>query len=131
MYGQIFRICGVALLCALGGAVVGNTVGGVRIAVRLAGTALIFGALLGLLEGASAALEETVMLGKAYGYGELMLKGLGIATLCRICSDVCRDCGEPTAAAGIESAGKIGMILLALPAVGDVLEQVYRLIDSL
>ena len=117
MYEQIFRICGVALLCAVGGAVVGNAVGGARVAVRLAGITLIFGALMGMLDGASAVLEETVMLGKAYGYGELMLKGLGIATLCRICADVCRDCGEPTAAAGVESAGKIGMLLLALPAV--------------
>ena len=66
-----------------------------------------------------------------YGYGEIMLKGLGIAVLCRICSDICRDCGEPTAAAGVESAGKIGLLILALPAVGEVLEQVYGLIDSL
>ena len=131
MYGQIFRICGVALLCAIGGAVVGNTVGGARVALRLAGITLIFGALMGMLEEAWTALDHTVMLGRAYGYGELMLKGLGISVLCRICADVCRDCGEPTAAAGVESAGKIGMLLLALPAVGDVLEQVYGLIDSL
>ena len=131
MYGQIFRICGVALLCAVLGAVLGNAVGGVRVALRLAGVTLIFGALLGMLQEAWAVLDRAVTLGGAYGYGELMLKGLGISALCRICSDVCRDCGEPTVAAGVESAGKIGMLLLALPAVGDVLEQVYGLIDSL
>ena len=131
MYGQIFRICGVALLCAALGAVLGNALGGVRIALRLAGATLIFGVLLGMLDSAGAMLEEMVALGSVYGYGELMLKGLGIAVLCRICSDICRDCGEPTAAAGVESAGKIGLLILALPAVGEVLEQVYGLIDSL
>ena len=131
MYGQIFRICGVALLCAALGAVLGNALGGVRIALRLAGATLIFGVLLGMLDSAGTMLEETVALGSVYGYGELMLKGLGIAVLCRICSDICRDCGEPTAAAGVESAGKIGLLILALPAVGEVLEQVYGLIDSL
>lgn len=131
MYGQIFRICGVALLCAALGAVLGNALGGVRIALRLAGATLIFGVLLGMLDSAGAMLEEMVALGSVYGYGELMLKGLGIAVLCRICADICRDCGEPTAAAGVESAGKIGLLILALPAVGEVLEQVYGLIDSL
>ena len=131
MYGQIFRICGVALLCAALGAVLGNALGGFRIALRLAGATLIFGVLLGMLDSAGAMLEETVALGSVYGYGEIMLKGLGIAVLCRICSDICRDCGEPTAAAGVESAGKIGLLILALPAVGEVLEQVYGLIDSL
>jgi stage III sporulation protein AD len=50
-----------------------------------------------------------------------MLKGLGVALLGRLCSDICRDCGEQTLASGIESVGRIVIFSLSLPMMSDVL----------
>ena len=131
MYAEVIKICGIGLICALTGAVIGKMVGGTAVAVRLAGLTLLFGVLMGMLDGAVGSLDGIVFEDGTQEYISLMLRGLGIATLCRICSDVCRDCGEPTVASGVESAGKIGMIVLAIPAVSDIVGQVYGLIDAL
>ena len=131
MNAQLLKICGIALICALTGAVVGRMAGGVAVTVRLAGIALALGVLVGMLDGAVTLLE-----GIAYGedvgeYLSLMFKGMGISALCRICSDVCRDCGEPTVASAVESGGRIAMVALAIPAVGDILERLRTLIDAM
>lgn len=130
-YAEIFKACGIGLLCAVLGAVVGKAIGGAAVAVRLAGIALIFGITLGMLDGVVEFLDGLPYTDASGDYVKLMLRGLGISVLCRICSDVCRTCDEPTVAAAVESVGKIGMVLLAMPAARDVIGQVYKLIDAL
>lgn len=52
----------------------------------------------------------------------VMIKALGIAVGCQLTADVCRDCGENTSASRVELAGKIGIMLLALPLVRDIVQ---------
>lgn len=54
------------------------------------------------------------------GYGEyfsVMLKGLGVALLTQMGSELCRDSGEELLASRIEFAGKIEILLISLPLV--------------
>ena len=53
--------------------------------------------------------------------GSILLKALGVAFLAQICSDICRDCGENSAAAGVELVAKLEILLLCLPMLEKVL----------
>jgi len=51
------------------------------------------------------------------GFFKILYKSVGVALLCGATADVCRDCGEATLAARVETAGKAVIILLSLPVV--------------
>ncbi|MBE6707537.1 MAG: hypothetical protein E7577_07870 [Ruminococcaceae bacterium] len=131
MNTELLKICGIALLCAFIGGALGRTLGGMSVAVRLGGLALIFGGILGSVGEIVGQLSDMGLNSTSLEYSELMLRGLAIGVLCRICSDVCRDCGEPTVAAGVESAGKLAILALAMPVLADIVEYAAELVESI
>ncbi len=123
--GIILKICGVGVLCAVVATLLGKlSVGGS--AVRLGGALLIFGAFLFLLGEAIDVIHELVYIPEGNEYlseaFELMMRALGICVLCKLCADICRDCGEGSIADGIEGAGRVGVFLLTLPLLSDILD---------
>ena len=58
----------------------------------------------------------------------LILKGLGIAFITELASGVCRDSGEATLSLWVEMAGKLALLLLALPLIRDVMLAVKTLL---
>lgn len=63
------------------------------------------------------------------GYAEFLLKALGIAILTQCCAELCRESGEGGVAMGVELAGKIEILLLALPLIGEILSTVRELLS--
>ena len=63
------------------------------------------------------------------GYAEFLLKALGITVLTQCASELCRECGESGAAAGVELAGKVEILLLALPLIGEILSTARELLS--
>ena len=126
---DILKICGVGVLCSVICAVLGKMIGGIGVAVKLGGLALILGFAVMLLGEIS---EEVVAIGDGAGgeYVSLMIKGLGIVTLGRICADVCRDCGEGTVASAVETCVKLAVLLLTLPSVMGILQSVELLLSE-
>ncbi len=59
---------------------------------------------------------------------QLILKGLGIAFVTEIASGICRDSGEATLSLWVEMAGKIALLLLALPLIREVMLAVKTLL---
>ena len=53
---------------------------------------------------------------------KILAKAMGIAYMTQISSELCRECGENNIAFGIESAGKIEIIILSLPLINQVIE---------
>jgi stage III sporulation protein AD len=99
------------------GAVLGRTLGGVGMAIRLAGLCMVLGGAVALVGDATRELSLWTQMGETAEYIPIMTKALGIAVLCRICSDVCKDCGETTLASAVESVGKLTLVLLAMPMI--------------
>lgn len=128
---ELLKICGIALLCALIGGSLGRALGGMAVAIRLGGLALIFGGIIASVGEIVTALSDMGLNSTSIEYSALMLRGLAIGVLCRICSDVCRDCGEPTVAAGVESAGKLAILALAMPVLADIVGYASDLIGSI
>ena len=57
----------------------------------------------------------------AQPYAAILMKALGIAVLTQCCASICRECGENSAAGGVELTGKIEILLLCLPLIQEIL----------
>ena len=126
---DILKICGIGILCSVICATLGKMVGGISAAIRLGGLALILGCAVVLLGEVSERIEFIGEDGVAE-YVSLMLRGLGIVTMGRVCADVCRDCGENTVASAVETCVKLAVLLLALPSVVGILDSVEELLSG-
>ena len=60
-------------------------------------------------------------------YINTVLKILGIAYLASFCSEICRDAGEGNIAAKVEFAGKILILVLAIPILMAVLQNILKI----
>lgn len=123
-FEMMMRACGIAVTAALCLTLIGGA-GGYAFALRTGGAVLLFGIFM-LLFGESIDAIRRLSEGAyasefATDAFDIMLKGLGVALLCRFCSDICRDCGENTLASGVESVGKIVIFSLSLPMLADIL----------
>lgn len=60
-------------------------------------------------------------------YMTTVFKILGIAYLASFCSEICRDSGESNIASKVEFAGKILILVLAIPILMGVLDSILKL----
>lgn len=63
------------------------------------------------------------------GYAEFLLKALGITVLTQCCAELCRESGESGVANGVELAGKVELLLLALPIISEILSTARELLS--
>lgn len=90
---------------------------------------LIFLSLLEYIAGIISILEElTVRSNVNLIYLDTLLKVTGIAYLAEFGAQVCRDAGEGATANKIEFAGKIFILILAVPLIVVVLETIMSLV---
>ncbi|MBQ7046829.1 MAG: hypothetical protein IJN85_03705 [Oscillospiraceae bacterium] len=61
---------------------------------------------------------------------KILIKSLGIAVVTQISGDVCRDNGNSALASCLEMAGKVVIVLLALPIIQSVSQLAIELINS-
>lgn len=62
------------------------------------------------------------------GYIAIIFKAIGICFLTQFSSNTCIDAGESALASKIEFAGKIAVIIIALPLIEDIIKIVNSLI---
>ena len=62
-------------------------------------------------------------------YAETLFKALGIALVCEICANICRESGESGIAGGVELVGKIEILLLCVPLMERVLDTAKVLLE--
>ena len=130
MDGMLIRICGVALLCTVAGQILGRLRGEFSSFVRIAGILLLFGTLVSMVYGAFGEIGVLFEQNGIDTYVDVMLRALGIALLTRICTDLCRDCGEATLAGGVEIAGKLAILWLCFPLIGEILGYARKILEQ-
>lgn len=62
-------------------------------------------------------------------YAETIFKALGICFLTRFASDICRDCNENSMASAAETAGKLQLVILALPMFGELADMTAVMLE--
>lgn len=60
-------------------------------------------------------------------YITILLKIVGIAYIAEFAAEVCKDAGESAIASKIELAGKVAIVILAVPIITSLLDLVVRL----
>lgn len=66
--------------------------------------------------------------GLSGGYLSVILKIMAISYLAEFAASLCRDAGETAYAAKMELAGKLAVILLAVPVIVNMLESVWQIL---
>ena len=127
----IFSVAGLALLAAIITSFVNEgKLPGAGILLVLAVGALIF---LQLLPQLSVILDSfRELAGKSNinsFYLGSILKVVGIAYIAEFSSQICRDIGQGALAMKVEMAGKVGIMMLAIPIIAAILNSVLNLLS--
>lgn len=81
------------------------------------------------IAGAMQAFQQLTAVAKMnQAFLQTLIRILGIAYVVEFAADVARDAGETALGGRIELAGKIGIVLLALPIFKDVLDVIVHMI---
>lgn len=127
--GDIIRFCGIGLLCAISGIILRQVKGGeLSLFIRIGGALIIFGAAMLMMKNVISELLEITDGQGLDIYSKVLIKALGLALLTKICSDICRDCGEGTLASGVELCGKLGILLLCIPMIGELMDYAKKIL---
>ena len=124
---ELLKACGVAIICLAVILGVGQMSQSLGFAARVGGAVLIFGILLAVIKGNIEGLEEIIasysMTDSTYFSRafSLMVKVLGISLVSKLCSDVCRDCGEGGLANGVDGVGRAVILSMCIPIVSEIL----------
>ena len=126
---EIIKICGIGLLAALSALILKSLKGEYAALVRIGGVVLLFGiAIIGTREILSD-MSDILSDKGVEPYVSMLLKALGIGIVTKICSDVCRDCGEGSVASGVELSGKISILALCVPQLKELMGYVSELLN--
>lgn len=63
-------------------------------------------------------------------YISILIKALGICFICQFASDICKDAGQSALASKVELAGKIMILISALPLIEEVLNTASALLSG-
>ncbi len=116
-----FKICAVGIVFAIICVLIKNYRGEFLIPVRLASTVVIFGVAVILISPVIKFLNSIMGQTLPLEYMEIILKTLAIAYMTQISGELCRECGENSIAFGIETVGKIEIVVLSLPLISNVI----------
>lgn len=96
--------------------------------LRLALTVLFASTAIAMATPLVAYIQALTEVAGASGYAEFLFKALGISVLTQCCAALCRECGESGVADGVELAGRVELLLLALPLIEEILSTVRELL---
>lgn len=118
---ESWQICGLGLLCAVTAMVIKQLRTELALPVRLAGSILLLGAAVAVAVPLYSYLDSLISTSALSEYAPILFKALGIAFLTHLSAEICRDCGEPSAASYVELAGKLEILILSLPLIASIL----------
>lgn len=126
---NIIAITGLGITAAALSAVIRKYNGEYSLFISLAASLLILGAVITALSPLLDLINElTEASGADGGYIAVLLKALAVCYITQLASDCCRDSGESAVAGKIEFAGKIAVLLIAVPLFESILGIVKDLI---
>ena len=123
------KICGIAIICAVVCILVKNYQSGFLIPTRISGTIILYSAaivflsplvkyLLGIMDGVISAQHI-----------ELIIKSMSIAYVTQATSEICKECGENSLAMGVDTIGKMEILILAIPLIESLIRMAGELVS--
>lgn len=126
---NLIPICGICVIASVLCSLFGNFGKEYSVYIKLAAGAAVLSIIVLYI---SPVTETIYMLYERAGADEqyltILFKALGICYISQFASDICKDCGENTLAVQAELAGKIALMLLALPLFSTLSEIITNLL---
>lgn len=98
--------------------------------IGLAVSVIIFLYILGCMNPVFSLVDNLIEISGTSGeYIGILIKSLAVCYITQLASDCCRDCGETAIASRIDFAGKIALLLIAVPLFEAILGIVKELIS--
>ena len=127
---DMVKLCGVGILCALCALILRQIKGEYATLVRVGGTVVIFGVLIVSAADIMSEAMSYAVIGGVSEYMRIMLKALGLCLVSKLCADICRDMGENAIGSGIELSGRLAILSLCLPLIGELMGYARELMGS-
>jgi len=124
-----YSVCAFAIICVICAAISKSFKGELHFAIKIAGCVLIASAAVIMISPLLKYIKELASQTLISELFSLLLKALGITLLCKICSDICRDCGENGIASGVETVGKIEILILCVPLIEKILGSAFEILE--
>lgn len=126
---NLVTVVGVLLCGALLAAVLRTQRPELAVCLSLLAAALTMGMLLRQLSPLIAALRRMTALGGISDSGlAVVLRGAGICLVAQLAADTCRDAGDRALAGKAELAGRLLLLLLAVPLYEQILTLIVRMV---
>lgn len=128
---DIVALSGIAILAAILAVMLKKYNPEYSILISLGAGALLLWMVLSKISPAINQIRELISAaGISSEYGAILLKTLGICFLTQLSADSCRDAGESALAAKVELAGKLFIVILALPLFQQIASTALSLIGG-
>lgn len=124
-----FKICAIGIVFAMVCVLIKNYRGEFLIPTRLASIIIIFGAVTLLVSPVIKFINSIMGQTISLEYMEIILKTLAIAYMTQISAEICRECGENSIAFGIETVGKIEIVILSIPLINNIISISRELLE--
>ena len=122
------KVCIFAMICIVACAIIKTVRPDFLPYVRIGATVIVSAFALSVIAPVVTYINS-LLAGSGLGeWGGVVLKALGTALLVQICADICRDCGESSAAASVELIGKLEILILCLPMIKKIIETAFEVL---
>lgn len=125
---ELIKVCGVAILSVSILLIAGQFKSDMRITIRGAVSVIFLGVIVSSCIPIYEYIKELSELTSASEYTNIILKGIAIVFLVKVCSNICHDFGEASIGGYIETIGKLELIALAIPLVEKILKTIKDLL---
>lgn len=128
---DIVALSGIAILAAILAVMLKKYNPEYSILISLGAGALLLWLVLSKISPAINQIQELISAaGISSEYASILLKTLGVCFLTQLSADSCRDAGESALAAKVELAGKLFIVILALPLFQQIASSALSLIGG-
>ena len=118
---ESLKICAIGIIFATLCIIVKHFRAEFLIPTKISATIIIFGIILVLIDPIIQYLHKLMGLTLPLEYIQIAIKALAISFTVQLTSEICRDCGENNIATGIETVGKIELIIISLPLIDNII----------
>lgn len=126
---NIIAITGLGITAAALSSVIRRSNSEYGLMLSLCASLLILGAVIAALSPVISLIEELTLLSETEnGYISILMKALVICYITQLAADCCRDSGEASIASKVEFAGKIAVLLVAVPLYEGIIEIIKELV---
>lgn len=128
---DIISICVLGIFAVLGGVALRKYNGELAAMMIISAIVLIcFTVLPALSEIFDSLKDLTSLVNINSEYISILIKSLGICYITQISVDICKENGSGSIASQIEIAGKLIILLLAVPLYSDLIEMIYNFLNT-